>query len=162
MISIIVAYDKNYGIGVKNDLPWGRDLPADLKRFKDLTSGHSVIMGYNTFKSIGKPLPNRRNIVISYSNLNISGIEVVDSLDGALKIAEENKETYIIGGGQIYSEAIALVDRIDATEVDHAFDNIDTYFPRLDKNIWREECRIHYEPDENNRYPYDFVTYLKK
>src|SRR3954464_13773251 len=102
MRNILVAYDKNYGIGAHNDLLWQRDLPADLRRFKELTTDNAVIMGRKTYESIGRPLPNRQNIVISRTTDAIDGVTVVDSLQAAYDAVEFGKEIFVLGRGQIY------------------------------------------------------------
>jgi dihydrofolate reductase len=158
MKNILVAYDKNYGIGAANDLLWQRDLPADLRRFKELTTGNAIIMGRKTFDSIGRPLPNRQNIVISRHPLKIEGITVVDSLEKAYQAVDRDKETFVLGGGEIYRLALDSVDRIYATEVQETF-TADVFFPALDKTIWRETSRVHYAADEKNKYDFDFVIY---
>ena len=159
MKTIIVAYDKNYGIGAANDLLWQRDLPADLAHFKDVTTGHTIIMGRKTFDSIGRPLPNRRNIVISRSNNVVDGIEFVHSLKDAYDLAGE-EDAFIIGGGQIYTQAVESAERIMATEVNGMF-AADVYFPVIDHTIWAEQSREHHEKDDRNKYDYDFVTYVR-
>ena len=161
MKSIIVAYDKNYGIGANNDLLWMGKLPADLKHFKNTTTGHSIIMGYNTYRSIGKPLPNRRNIVISDYPMQVEGFEVVSSLDEAYALTNDEPETFVIGGGVIFAQAISQVDRVYATKVDALFDNATVFFPKIDLNLWREINREKHQIDENNLYNYDFVVYEK-
>lgn len=162
MKSILVAYDKNLGIGAKNDLLWQRDLPADLRRFKELTTNNAIIMGRKTYESIGRPLPNRQNIVISRSPDTIEGATVVDSLHAAYEAVEPGKETFVIGGGQIYSLAIDTVDRIYATEVDALFDEADIFFPLIDDDVWEETNRAHHDSDERNLYNYDFVTFDRR
>lgn len=162
MKTIIVAYDKHFGIGAKNDLLWQRDLPADLKHFKDATTGQAVIMGFNTYLSIGKPLPNRQNIVISHRSEPIERIEVVDSLQAAYDAVSDGRETFVIGGGQIYASAIDTVDRILATEVDAVFDQATIFFPVVDTKIWQETAREKHLADERNKYNYDFVTYVRR
>lgn len=162
MKSILVAYDKNLGIGAKNDLLWQRDLPADLRRFKELTTDNAIIMGRKTYESIGRPLPNRQNIVISRSPDMIEGVLVVDSLHAAYEAVEPGKETFVIGGGQIYSLALDTVDRIYATEVDALFDEADIFFPLIDDDVWKETNRTHHESDERNLYNYDFVIYDRR
>jgi dihydrofolate reductase len=160
MKSIIVAYDEKRGIGAKNDLLWQRGLPADLRRFKDLTTGHAIVMGRKTFDSIGRALPNRQNIVISrQATLAMDGVTLVDSLEAAYKAAGLDEEVFIIGGGEIYKLAINDIDRIYATEVGATFNNADTFFPPLDLTKWREVSRDHHVADERNAYAYDFVTY---
>lgn len=157
MKSIIVAYDKNYGIGANNDLLW--HLPADLKHFKDKTTGNAIIMGLNTYRSIGRPLPNRQNIVMSYQNELIDGVHVVSSLQAAYSIVDRNKEAFVIGGGQIFALAFDTVDRIYATEVDATFNNATIFFPAIDKTVWREISREKHQADDKNSYNYDFVVY---
>lgn len=159
MNTIIVAYDKNYGIGVNNDLLWQRDLPADLKHFKDTTMGGAIIMGFNTYRSIGRPLSGRQNIIISDKNEPIEGFEVANSLRSAYEIVESGKETFVIGGGQVYALAIGTVDRILATEVDVIFNQATVFFPEINTNIWREVEREKHRADGANLYNYDFVTY---
>ena len=159
MKSIVVAYDKNYGIGAHNDLLWQRNLPADLRHFKEITTGHAIIMGRKTYESINRPLPNRQNIVLSRDDEVIEGVEVVHSLDEAYAAVEPGKEAFVIGGGQIFSLAFDTIDRIYATEVEATFDQADVFFPAIDLSVWKETAREHHEADERNLYAYDFVTY---
>jgi dihydrofolate reductase len=158
MKSIVVAYDRNYGVGAENDLLWLRDLPADLKHFKDLTTGNAVIMGRKTYDSIGRPLPDRQNIVVSRQPLEIEGVTVVDSLQAAFDAVEDGKDAMVIGGGQIYGLALADVDRIYATEVQETF-KADIFFPAIDRGVWREISREHHAADERNKYDFDYVIY---
>ena len=160
MRSIIVAYDQNRGIGAANDLLWKRDLPADLRRFKELTTGSAIIMGRNTYESIGRPLPNRQNIVISRQGEPIEGVTVVASLDDAYAVAT-CEDAYIIGGGQIYELALSSADQVLATEVGASFPAAEIFFPVLDETIWQESSREHHEADEQNRYSFDFVKYQR-
>lgn len=162
MKTIVVAYDKNHGIGAVNDLLWHRDLPADLAHFKDVTMGGAMIMGSKTYASIGRPLPGRQSIVLSREPKVIDGVTVVDSLQAAYDAVDSDRETYIIGGGQIYALAIDSVDIIEATEVDASFPNADTFFPEIDLNVWREINRVHHSKDERNLYDFDFVTYARR
>ena len=141
MLSLIVAMAKNHVIGIKNDLPW--HIPADLKRFKDITTGKPCIMGRNTFESIyariQKPLPNRPNIVISKNGFSAEGIEVFDSLDSAIKHAATqypDTEIMIIGGASVYEQAINIVDRIYLTIVEIEPDG-DAFFPELNCSDWK-------------------------
>lgn len=161
MRSIIVAYDQNRGIGAANDLLWKRDLPADLRRFKELTTGSAIIMGRNTYESIGRPLPNRQNIVISRQGEPIEGVTVVTNLNDAYAVAT-TEDVYIIGGGQIYELALNSVDQILATEVGASFPAADVFFTALDQNEWLETTREHHDADESNKYQFDFVTYTKQ
>ena len=161
MITIIAAIGANNELGKDNDLIW--HLPADLKRFKKVTTGHTIIMGRNTFESIGKPLPNRRSIIITRNtSYKKEGCDVVHSLEDAIKLIKDQDNAFIIGGAQIYHEAIEknLVDQLDITEVHQDF-NADVYFPSIDKATWEEVSRVSFTPDEKNRYNYSFVSYKK-
>lgn len=163
MKTMVVAYDKNYGIGAKNDLLWQRDLPDDLKHFREVTTGGAIIMGRNTFESIGRALPNRQNIVITRGTHDpVEGVEFVDSLEAAYTAVEPGRDVHVIGGGQIYALAIDTIDRIIATEVDATFDSADVFFPTIDAVIWQEKDRVHHVADERNLYNYDFVTYVRR
>jgi len=162
MICIFVAYSKNCVIGKSNDLPWY--LPEDLKRFKELTSGHSVIMGKNTYNSIvnrlGHALPNRRNIVISSSLAPGSDFELARSFEEALDMSQGDKKVFIIGGERVFKDALdaGVVDRIYATEIDKVIDG-DVYFPQIDKSQWKE---IENTRHQNDDFKYSFVTLERK
>lgn len=133
MISLIVAHDKNHVIGYENDMPW--HLPGDLQYFKEMTMGKPIIMGRKTFESIGRPLPGRRNIVITRNeSYAAEGIETVSSLDAALALVKDVPEIMIIGGAQIFEQSLALADKLYITLIDHEFKG-DTYFPKYDG--WR-------------------------
>ncbi|GDX55444.1 dihydrofolate reductase [Methylophilaceae bacterium] len=138
-LSIIVAMSSNRVIGVNNSLPW--HLSEDLKHFKTLTTGHTIIMGRKTYESIGKPLPNRRNIVIS-RNLNAfyGGVEVVHSLEDAFSTASNDEEVFIIGGSNIYEQSLHLVEHLYITEIKKSFEG-DAFFPEIDKSLWTESAR---------------------
>ena len=158
MISLIVAMGKNREIGKENQLLW--HLPKDLKHFKDLTSGHPIIMGRKTYESIGKPLPNRTNIVISRRNDWFEeGILIVGSIKEAVKFAKKiDEEVFIIGGGNIYEQTIDLADKLEVTLVDAVLD-ADTFFPKIDEKIWQktdEEC---HQKDEKNEFDFCFQTF---
>lgn len=157
MKAIVVAIDKNNGIGAENDLLWQRDLPSDLQQFKKLTVGKSIIMGRKTFESIGRPLPDRQNIVVTSHPTGVQGVLSAASLEAAYALAQY--DVIVIGGGQIYSQAINNVDRLYVTEVDAEFPQATVFFPAVDTSIWKEAAREHHEPDERNKYAYDFVTY---
>jgi dihydrofolate reductase len=161
MKSIIVAYDKKRGIGADNDLLWIRDLPADLKHFKDITTGSAIIMGRRTYESIGRPLPGRQNIVISHDMEPTAGIKVAYTLQEAYE-AVITDDVYVIGGGQIYSLAINNVERIIATEVQEKFDAAQVFFPMIDPLTWKEISRDHHLKDVANKYDYDFVVYQRR
>ena len=134
MISLIVAHDKNRVIGLNNELPW--HLPGDLKYFKEMTMHKPIIMGRKTFESIGKPLPGRRNIVVTRNpGYRANDIETATSLEEAIRIAGDVEEIMIIGGEQIFKESMAIADRLYITEIDHEFQG-DTYFPEY--NEWHQ------------------------
>ena len=160
MITIIAAIGKNGELGKNNDLIW--HLPNDLKRFKKVTAGHHVIMGRKTFESLGKPLPNRTNIIITRNkNYTAEGCVIVNSLDDALLAAKDDKNPYILGGAEIYNQAIKIVDVLDLTLVDAELD-ADAFFPKVDTTIWKEVSRENHKADERHQYNYSFVTYYKK
>ena len=161
MKTIIVAFDQNYGIGANNDLLWQRNLPADLQHFKEATLGNAIIMGYNTYKSIGRPLSDRQNIVISDDGKPIDGFEVADSLQSAFDLVPADKEIFVIGGGQVYASAIDSVDRIMATEVHADFNQATVFFSKIDPTKWREISREKHLADDRNLYDFDFVTYVR-
>lgn len=162
MISLIAAIGKNNELGKDNTLLW--NMPADMKYFRETTRGHSVIMGRKTFESIGHPLPNRRNIIITRDvNYIKEGAEIVHSLDEALEIFEnKNEEIFIIGGAEIYKQAIGKIDKLYITEIDGEFTEADTFFPTIDKELWKEIKRENHTKDEKNLYDYSFVEYEKK
>jgi len=159
MITIIAAIGKNGELGKNNDLIW--HLPNDLKRFKKITLGHHVIMGRKTFESLGKPLPNRKTIIITRnSDFNIDDCTTVNSLEAALKAAAADPNPYILGGAEIYHQAIKIADRLDLTLVDANFE-ADAFFPQIDASLWKETSRQDFKADENHQYNYSFVTYKK-
>ena len=154
MISIIVATSKNRVIGNNNSLIW--KLPADLKRFKQITTGNTIVMGRKTYESIGKPLPNRRNIIITRdTNYLVDNCEIVNSLEEALMLC--NNDCFIIGGGEIYKQSIDIADKIYLTLVQEDFEG-DTYFPEIGKE-WTKVFREDYEGDEKNEHKYSFIDY---
>lgn len=160
MFNILVAASENDAIGKDNRLLW--HLPNDLKHFKQLSVGHTVIMGRKTYDSIGKPLPNRRNIIVSrQSNLIIAGCEVVNTLEQAINLSRKDGEVFIIGGGDIYRQAMIFCDTIYITRVHHHFE-ADTYFQPIDLNIWVEKEREYHPADAKHDFPYSFITYLRK
>lgn len=159
-ITLIAAIAKDNALGKDNDLIW--HLPEDLKRFKKTTSGHHIIMGRKTFESIGKPLPNRTTVIITRNdNYKAEGCLVVHSLDAALAISETEKEVFIIGGAQIYKEAIEIADKLDITEVHESFE-ADVYFPNINIAVWNEVKREDFKPDAKNKHPFSFVSYKRK
>jgi dihydrofolate reductase len=164
MISIIVATTNNGVIGKDNQLLW--KLSADLKQFKALTTGHSVIMGRKTFDSIGRALPNRTNIVISRQKDLIfpEGVLQTNSLEKAIEIAKNypgNEEIFIIGGGNVYEQALKITDKVYLTEVKTSMEG-DAFFPNLDRSEWSEISRISHIKDDKNEYDFDFVELIKR
>lgn len=160
MKAIVVAYDKNRGIGADNNLLWMRDLPADLRHFKKLTTGKSIIMGRKTFESIGsKPLPDRQNIVLSHTPTGVEKVITAGSLKAAYAIAQF--PIVVIGGESVFRESLPDVDTIYATEVDATFPQATVFFPAIDMNEWQEVAREHHDADEKNKYPFDFVVYRR-
>ncbi len=154
-LTIVVAIDAQRGIGVDNKLPW--HLPEDLAHFKRLTSGHPIIMGRKTFDSIGRPLPNRRNIVITRNpDWRHEGVEAVTSLDAAIALVGEDT-AFIIGGAQIFSDAFGLADRMVVTEIAHTF-RCDTFFPPLPAGEWVETARERHH-SATQGFDFDYVTY---
>jgi len=160
IVSIIVAIAENNAIGKGNQLLWR--MPADLKHFKNATTGHTVIMGRKTFDSVGKPLPNRRNIVITRNtSLKINGAEVVDTLEKAIALCDKNEEVFIVGGAEIYKMAMSLTDKIYLTVIHSVFD-ADTFFPVIDPEIWRETEVVDNKADDKNPFDYTFSTLVRK
>lgn len=160
-ISIIAAVADNFAIGKSNKLPW--HLPADLKHFKELTTGTAVVMGKRTFESLPNgPLPNRKNIVLSsmMSEGVREGYYEANSIEDALELCDNEKNVYIIGGGSVYKQSFEFADLMYITWV-HAEFSADAFFPEIDFSKWKEIEREDFEPDEKNKYPYSFVTYEK-
>ncbi|MGV8891484.1 MAG: dihydrofolate reductase [Burkholderiaceae bacterium] len=159
-LTIIVAIDSQHGIGVNNTLPW--HLPEDLAHFKRTTSGHPIIMGRKTFDSIGRALPNRRNIVISRGAScrdSTGGVEVVTSIAAALELVGDT-EAFIIGGAQIFLEMLPLAERLIVTEIGKNFD-CDVFFPPMSAQDWIEVARDQHHCEKND-FDYAFVTYQKR
>ncbi len=154
-VSIILAKSENGVIGRKNALPW--TLPADLSRFKMLTTGNVVIMGRKTFESIGKPLPDRKNIVLSRNErFRPQGVEVINSLAKALEIPDS--DLFVIGGADVFQQAIAHADRIFMTLV-HTTVEGDSFFPELDPTEWKIVDSVRWEADLDHVYPYSFLNF---
>lgn len=160
MTTIVVAMGEKNEIGFENQLLW--HLPKDLKHFKDITSGHPVIMGRKTYESIGKALPNRTNIVVSRKkDWFEEGILIVGSIKEALKFAKKiDEEVFVIGGGNIYEQTMDVVDKLEVTLV-KADLQADTYFPKIDPKIWKMTNEIYHEKDEKNGYDFCFQTFEK-
>ncbi|PTX18776.1 dihydrofolate reductase [Pontibacter mucosus] len=162
MLAIIVAAAENNVIGKDNDLIW--HLPADLKHFKSLTMGHPMIMGRKTFEAIGKPLPGRTSIIItSQKNYQAEGCVVVHSLEEAIAKGKglDTEQVSIIGGANVYKQALPLADIVYLTRVHASFEG-DAYFPELPDDAWQVVEQEHHEPDEKNKYSYTFLTLKRK
>lgn len=162
MISIIAAIDKNRGIGYRNKLLFW--LPGDLKHFKALTTGNTIVMGRKTFESLPKgALPDRRNIVLStQKELVCPGAEVFPSLEEALDSCRPDEHVYIIGGAGVYRQALPLADALCLTEIDAEAAQADAYFPETDPAVWREKSRESHPADEKHPCPYAFVDYVRR
>jgi dihydrofolate reductase len=155
MISLVVAAARNNVIGKGNALPWS--LPNDLKHFREVTSGHTVVMGRKTFESIGRPLPNRRNIVITrQEGYKPEGVEVVGSLAAAIASMSVGEDLFVIGGGEIFNQVLPIADRVYLTRIEADVEG-DAFFPRLDANEWEEVSRLPGVVDEKNALPHTFL-----
>ncbi len=156
-LTIIVAFDAKRGIGINNTLPWR--LPEDLARFKRITTGHAIIMGRKTYESIGRPLPNRRNIVLTRNaEWQQDGVEIVHSLQQAQQLLQQ-QQGFIIGGADIYAQALPLCQQLLVTEI-HQDVACDAFFPEISKIDWKETERTQYHSAQN-AFDYAFVTYQK-
>lgn len=157
MISLIAAVAENRVIGNRNALPWR--LPADLKHFRELTTGHPVIMGRRNYESIGRALSQRTNIIVTRrANYHAPDCMVVDSLDAAFAACHGTSNIFVIGGAEIYAQTVARADGLHLTLV-HAAVPGDTLFPEIDWSHWREVARVRHEPDARHRYAFSFVTF---
>jgi len=162
VLKILVAFDENRVIGKNNTLIW--HLPADLKRFKSLTTGHVIIMGRKTFESIGKPLPNRTTIVISrQADLQIEGVIIAHSVEEAILKAKSitREDIFIVGGAEIYALSLALADQILVTQLHDIFEG-DAYFPEIPSASWEITEKERGVTDEKNAYQYSYITYTRK
>ncbi len=159
-LSIIVAMAQNRTIGVNNTLPWR--CPEDLKHFKALTMGHHMIMGRKTFDSIGKPLPGRITVVVTRNtDLKIEGCIVVHSLRDAIASCAEDDEIFVVGGAELYAQALPLVDTLYITEIQQDVEG-DAHFPEFDRSEWEEVSRERHSQQEPQPLEYHFVTYRRK
>jgi dihydrofolate reductase len=159
-LTLVVAFDTRRGIGIRNQLPWR--LPEDLAHFKRVTSGHPIIMGRKTFESIGRPLPNRRNIVITRNPAwRHDGVEAVASLAEAIALidGDAGEVGFIIGGAQVFAESMDVADQMIVTEIEHTFE-CDTFFPPFAPGQWRESARELHHSDAGG-FDFSFVTYNK-
>ncbi|OGI95434.1 hypothetical protein A2917_02635 [Candidatus Nomurabacteria bacterium RIFCSPLOWO2_01_FULL_42_17] len=161
MISLIAAIGKNNELGKGNTLLW--HMPADMKHFRDTTALHAVVMGRKTFESIGKPLPNRRNVMITRDvNYKQKGVEIVHSLAAALDLfPDQNEEIFIIGGAEIYKQTMPIADRLYITHIEAEDKTADTFFPEIIPVVWNEVSHEEHGSDEKNPFAYTFSVYEK-
>ena len=161
MLTIIAAASENNALGKDNQLVW--HLPDDFKRFKTLTSGHYIIMGRKTFESFPKPLPNRTHIVITrQANYQVpEECIVVSGLQEAIAICPKNEEVFIIGGGEIYKQSMAIADKVELTRV-HTTVEADTFFPEIDTTQWKLVFEEQHQKDEKHAFDFTFLTYVKR
>ena len=162
MLSIIVAKAKNNIIGKENKLIW--HLPEDLKHFKELTTGHTIIMGRKTFESLGRVLPNRKHIVFSQNpdfKVNDENVEIVHSMLQIQEYIENEQENFVIGGAMIYNLLMPYVSKMYVTQIEKNFEG-DAFFPRIDENIWEEISREKGIKNEENNLDYEYITYIRK
>ena len=159
MISIIVAVARNGVIGGGNTLLWR--ISEDLKRFKALTTGHPVVMGRKTFESLGRPLPNRTNVVVTRQHIEIPGCTVAGSLEVALALFPAQEEVFVTGGGQIYAQALPLADRIYLTTVMRDYEG-DTRFPDWNRSGWTEVFREYHERGKDFPYPFEYTDWVRE
>lgn len=164
-ISLIVAMDKHRGIGFQNSLPWARKIPRDMARFKELTMDKPVIMGRKTFESIGQKLPGRLNIVLTRDQRwKAMGVKTVHSLPDALAYAfgvRNQREVFIIGGAELFKEALPIANHMYITEIDEIF-TCDTFFPEYDEAAWVRESMQVYQADDRNAFKLRFVNLIRK
>ena len=160
IVSNVVVVDQNMGIGKDNQLLV--HFPADLKRFKKITTGHTVIMGRKTFESMGKALPNRRNVVITrQEGLSLEGAEITHSLESALELSKDEPEVFVIGGADIFRQAFASTNKIYLTQIHKTFE-ADTFFPQIAESEWKEIDREDHQPDEKTPFAYSYITYQRR
>lgn len=160
MIIMIAAVAENNALGKDNELVW--HLPNDFKRFKELTTGHYIIMGRKTFESFPKPLPNRTHVVITrQKEYSPEGCIVVNSIENAIKVCPKDAPVFIIGGGEIYQQGLEYTDKIEITKV-HAHFDADTFFPEIDLSNWELVTSKFNEKDEKHLFSFTYQTYLRK
>lgn len=159
---MIAAIGENNALGKDNNLLW--HLPDDFKRFKQLTTGHKIIMGRKTFESFPKPLPNRTHIIITRDHnysVDLPTCTVVHSMDEALKLISDDKISYIIGGGEIYNLGMPYANVLEITRIHQSFE-ADTYFPEIDEKIWERTKQEFHPSDERHKYNFTYLTYKKR
>ncbi len=163
IVSAIAAYSKNRVIGIENQLPW--HLPADMRYFMRTTKGHHVLMGRKTYESMGVPLKNRTNIVVTSNPYYVgSGLVVVHSIKEGIDFARNNgeEELFIIGGAEIYKQSLPLLDKLYVTEIDLEVSGGDAFFPAFSRDEWMLESKQDFKPDQKNKYPFTFFVFKKK
>lgn len=160
MLTLIAAAGENNELGKDNDLVW--HLPDDFKRFKKLTTGHHIIMGRKTFNSFPQTLPDRTHVVLTRKdNWKKEGVIVVHSLERAIEVSSDDPQPFVIGGGEIYKQAIDRADKIELTRVHGTFE-ADTYFPEIDKDKWKLVAEEFHPKDEKHNYSFTYLTYERK
>ncbi|TDE03697.1 dihydrofolate reductase [Flavobacterium sandaracinum] len=160
MIIMIAAAAENNALGKDNKIVW--HLPNDYKRFKLLTSGHHIIMGRKTFESLQKPLPDRTHIIVTrQKDYQAEGCIIVDNIEKALKACPEDQDSFIIGGGEIYTIGLPYADKIELTRV-HARFEADAFFPEISDTQWKIEASEINEKDEKHKYDYTYLTFIRK
>lgn len=160
MITIIAAAAENNALGKDGELIW--HLPDDFKRFKQLTTGHHIIMGRKTYESFPEPLPNRKHIIITrQENYKADGAHIVNNLDDALKFSEDQKQVFIIGGGEIYKMALDRATHIELTRVHETFD-ADAYFPEISDTSWKSVEKIFHPSDKKHKHSFSYLSYVRK
>lgn len=159
-ITLIAAVADNRVIGSRGGLPW--HLPADLRRFKQRTLNHTIIMGRDTYESVGRPLPDRRNIVLTRNpNYTAEGIELARSIEEALELVRDEPRIFIVGGAQIYNAFLPLAHALDITHI-HATPDGDTFFPEINPDDWAITSETHHPADDKHAYPFSFRTYARR
>ncbi len=160
-LSLLVAVSLNHVIGIHNQLPW--HLPADLKYFKKLTTGHTILMGRKTYDSIGKPLPNRENVVITHSkDFYADGAVVKNSIEDAIEYCKDKEEVFVIGGEIIFNQMMSLADTLYLTRVHTIIENGDAFFQEPGSDEWELVASDFHEKDDKNKFDYTFETYKRK
>nr|AIA17213.1 Dihydrofolate reductase [uncultured bacterium] len=162
IISLVAAASENNVIGKNNWMPW--DLPAELAHFRAYTRGKTVIMGRKTYDSVGRPMPNRHNIVITQQNLTIPGVDVVHSIEDALELAKKDglEEICVIGGGSVYKAALPYANRIHLSRIHTTIEGGEAFFPDIDWSQWQEVSRAEHPADAENAIPYTMLVYERK
>lgn len=159
-LSLIVAMDEDRLIGTNNGLPW--NLPADLAFFKRTTMGKPIVMGRKTFESIGRPLPGRRNIVVTRDpDFSAEGCDIANSIDAALDLCADDDEIMLIGGASLYQQSLSRATQLYITQIHHRFAG-DTWFPDFDESEWRVESREDFDADANNAYACSFIKFVRE